>query len=353
MSSNKNPIICEKERCERKTVADAPMEVNCSFTLDVASAGGGGVVPFADVVDNFAQVETSIKTQICDEYATVGGEEYDLNFLLLDVKVKNLFCDLIDAPTVIGFSVGLPKLTGCSVMSGDGSSSAPFVKLIDITSPTNFVNGHRHSSVHYFAGDKSEQREHHLLSRNSKLLPKIHIPGHGLTGTHGVPPERYDMLGTTSLLHGYSLNPSNLYPKNNTVCMVQRHDDATSTNEWRVALPPTCYQRHWYKGANDDASTLKYVPVDQYTRDVFKFNDSVMQSRSTNFRHSALCFDTLHGEDVRFITGTLYFRFVPIVDITSDEVREHYGFNNLQNRIRDSLVLKNAYSVGQNDSDIL
>ena len=326
------------EHADLYTVADQPMDVTMTATLDkdqlkaISGSREGHVIPIADVVDNFDDVEASLKKKLAFNYSLDDPSKFKLNFLLLDANISEIQSPDNNGGMVIGGSLAFPQMYSSTMSIDDISPCGSYRKVLDLDAPTHFVMGQPHAFSHSLKHSRVDV-SHPLITRFSKLNPVLVFPDGSIKGSGGVPHPKYAELASKAMLHGHTIDNETMYPEGSysTITEVLSADSSGHggvKSQHLVAIPNKAWPRHWYTQKKScDREQGAVVPLADYASDMYQFIDGYNQSRSTNFKKCGIWWNAECLKEVPQIKAKLSFRIVPIVP-KHKEGKELIPYNN-------------------------
>lgn len=309
---------------ELYTIADQPMDLTMTATIDkdqlkaISASREGHVIPIAEVVDNYEDVEASLKKKLAFNYSLDDPSKFPVNFLLLDASISDIQSPDNNGGMVIGGSLALPQMYSSTMSIDDISPCGEYRKIIDHDAPVHYVMGQPHAFSHSLKHSRVDV-SHPLITRHSKINPQILFPDGKIRGSGGVPPPKYAELKNNALLHGHVIDNESMYPEGSysTVTEMLSADSSGHggvKSRHLVAIPNKAYPRHWYKDRKScDREQGAVVDLGDYASDMFDFIDQYNASRSTNFKKCGIWWNAEILKEVPKIKAKLSFRIVPIV----------------------------------------
>lgn len=331
-------LKAKQEHESNYTVADQPMDITMTATLDrdqlktIGSSREGHVIPIADVVDNFDDVEASLQKKLAFNYSLDEPSKFKLNFLVLEAAISDIQSPDNNGGMVIGGSFALPQMHSCNMPVDEVSPCGIFHKVSDQDAPVHFVLGQPHAFSHCLKHSQVK-KSYPLVTRFSKLNPILIFPDGSIKGSGGVPHPKYADLANKAMLHGHAIDNESMYPSGSypTITEVLSADSSGHggvKSQHLVALPNQSWSRQWYKDRKScDREQGAVVPLYDYASDMYQFIDGYNQSRSTNFRKCGIWWNAESLKEVPKIKAKLSFRIVPIVP-KHKEGKELIPYNN-------------------------
>jgi hypothetical protein len=331
-------VKAKLEHDDLYTIADQPMDLTTTMTLDkddlntISASREGHVIPLAEVIDNYEDVENSLKKKLAFNYSLDDPSKFPINFLLLDASISDIQSPDNNGGMVLGGSLAFPSMYSSTFSIDDLSPCGGYRKVLDHDAPMHFVMGQPHAFSHALKHARVDV-SHPLITRHSKINPQIMFPDGQIRGSGGTPPPKYEQLKKSSLLHGHTIDNESMYPDGSysTITEILSADSSGHggiKSKHLVALPNKSFPRYWYKEKkSSDREQGAVVELGEYASDMFDFIDTYNTNRSTNFNKCGIWWNTETLKPVPQIKAKLSFRIVPIVP-KHDEGKELIPYNN-------------------------